>query len=43
MSPASTCSGAWRKNWVGDPENLTRIDEDAGRQLSGPLAAIQMG
>jgi catalase-peroxidase len=31
------------ENWVGDPENLTRIDEDAGRQLSGPLAAIQMG
>ncbi|WBO21769.1 catalase/peroxidase HPI [Sphingomonas abietis] len=30
-------------NWVGNPENLTRIDETDGRSLEKPLAAIQMG
>lgn len=30
-------------NWVGDPENLTRIDDTDGRTLEKPLAAIQMG
>ncbi|WDF72547.1 catalase/peroxidase HPI [Novosphingobium sp. KACC 22771] len=29
--------------WVGDPESKTRIDEEAGRTLEDPLAAIQMG
>jgi catalase (peroxidase I) len=30
-------------NWVGDPENLKRIDDAVGRTLETPLAAIQMG
>jgi catalase-peroxidase len=29
--------------WVGHPENKTRIDEAAGMALEEPLAAIQMG
>ncbi|EQB12770.1 catalase/hydroperoxidase HPI(I) [Sphingobium lactosutens DS20] len=29
--------------WVGQEGNLTRIDEEEGRALESPLAAIQMG
>ena len=29
--------------WVGQEGNLTRIDEEEGRALENPLAAIQMG
>ncbi|MGN6621211.1 MAG: catalase/peroxidase HPI [Sphingomonas sp.] len=31
------------EQWVGQEGNLTRIDEEAGRALENPLAAIQMG
>jgi len=31
------------EQWVGQEGNLTRIDEEAGRALESPLAAIQMG
>ena len=31
------------EQWVGQQGNLTRIDEEAGRALENPLAAIQMG
>ena len=31
------------EQWVGHPENKTRIDEEAGMALEEPLAAIQMG
>ncbi|MDO6414181.1 catalase/peroxidase HPI [Sphingomonas sp. BIUV-7] len=31
------------EQWVGDPESKTRIDDEAGRALEEPLAAIQMG
>ncbi|MFN3514992.1 MAG: catalase/peroxidase HPI [Phenylobacterium sp.] len=31
------------EQWVGHEGNLTRLDEDAGRALEDPLAAIQMG
>jgi catalase-peroxidase len=31
------------EQWVGHPENKTRIDEEEGRALESPLAAIQMG
>jgi len=31
------------EQWVGHPENKTRIDDEAGMALEEPLAAIQMG
>ncbi|MFZ5720707.1 MAG: catalase/peroxidase HPI [Pseudomonadota bacterium] len=31
------------EQWVGQEGNLTRIDEESGRALENPLAAIQMG
>ncbi|MBU1378077.1 MAG: catalase/peroxidase HPI [Alphaproteobacteria bacterium] len=31
------------EQWVGQAGNLTRIDQEAGRALENPLAAIQMG
>jgi catalase-peroxidase len=31
------------EEWVGHPNNKTRIDEEEGRALESPLAAIQMG
>ncbi|MDQ2877681.1 MAG: catalase/peroxidase HPI [Pseudomonadota bacterium] len=31
------------EEWVGHPNNKTRIDEEAGMALEEPLAAIQMG
>ncbi len=31
------------EQWVGHADNLTRIDEESGRALENPLAAIQMG
>jgi catalase-peroxidase len=31
------------EQWVGQEGNLTRIDEESGRALESPLAAIQMG
>jgi catalase-peroxidase len=31
------------EQWVGHPDNKTRIDEEEGRALESPLAAIQMG
>ena len=31
------------EQWVGHEGNLTRIDDEAGRALEEPLAAIQMG
>ncbi|MFD1104552.1 catalase/peroxidase HPI [Sphingobium olei] len=31
------------EQWVGQEGNLTRIDEEEGRALESPLAAIQMG
>ncbi|MGK6357014.1 catalase/peroxidase HPI [Sphingomonas sp. DT-207] len=31
------------EQWVGHPDNKTRIDEEAGMALEEPLAAIQMG
>ncbi|MDF7774760.1 catalase/peroxidase HPI [Sphingomonas sp. AOB5] len=31
------------EQWVGSPDSLTRIDDEAGRALENPLAAIQMG
>ena len=31
------------EQWVGREGNLTRIDEESGRALENPLAAIQMG
>ena len=31
------------EEWVGSEESKTRIDEEAGRALEEPLAAIQMG
>ncbi|WP_066816529.1 catalase/peroxidase HPI [Sphingomonas mali] len=31
------------EQWVGSPDSKTRIDEEEGRALESPLAAIQMG
>ena len=31
------------EQWVGHPDNKTRIDDEAGMALEEPLAAIQMG
>ena len=31
------------EEWVGSPNSKTRIDEEEGRALESPLAAIQMG
>jgi catalase-peroxidase len=31
------------EKWVGQEGNLTRIDQESGRALENPLAAIQMG
>ncbi|MEW5685803.1 MAG: catalase/peroxidase HPI [Pseudomonadota bacterium] len=31
------------QQWVGQEGNLTRIDQESGRALENPLAAIQMG
>jgi len=31
------------EQWVGQEGNLTRIDQESGRALENPLAAIQMG
>ncbi|MBX3482946.1 catalase/peroxidase HPI [Phenylobacterium sp.] len=41
--PAKDIYWGTEEQWVGHADNKTRIDEEAGRALENPLAAIQMG
>jgi catalase-peroxidase len=41
--PAKDIYWGTEEQWVGHADNKTRIDQEAGRALENPLAAVQMG